>query len=117
MKCKPSMPPLCCVKGCKNVKHIADINLYLQLIYECIVKCIPTSNRQRSYYCVAGWNELVSDKHAAARDAFLEWMLIGKPRIGWEYEMMKRTRALFKLALRFGRRNEEQLRCDTLANS
>jgi hypothetical protein len=46
MKCKPSMPPLCCVKGCKNVNHISDIDSYLQLIYECIReasnKCIPT---------------------------------------------------------------------------
>jgi len=31
--------------------------------------------------------------------------------------MMKRTRATFKLALRSCRRNEEQLRCDALANS
>ena len=48
---------------------------------------------------MAGWNELLTDKHAAARDASLEWMSIGKPRIGWEYELMKRSRAKFKLAL------------------
>ena len=36
----------------------------------------------------------------------------GKPRIVLDYEMMKR----FKLALRYCKRNEEQLRCDALAS-
>jgi len=38
MKCKPAMSPLCCVNGCKNVKHTADVDLYLQLICECVRK-------------------------------------------------------------------------------
>jgi exonuclease III len=121
MKCKPTMPSVCCVKDCKNVNHKTDIDLYLQLIYECIreasEKFIPIRSSKGSDYCVAGWNDLVTDKHAAARDAFLEWMSIGKPRTGWEYEIMKRSRAKFKLALRSCRQNEEQIRCDALANS
>ena len=118
-KQKIALPSLCCTKNCSNINHRTDIDLYLQQIRACIneaaSRCIPMRRCKRSDFCVSGWNELVADKHAVAREAFLEWVLIGRPRVGWEYEMMKRTRAQFKLALRICRQNEDQLRCDALA--
>jgi len=39
----------------------------------------------------------------------------GKPRSGHIYEIMKITRAKFKLALRYCKTNEERFRCDALA--
>jgi hypothetical protein len=116
---KIAFPSLCCSKNCCDINHRTDIDLYLQQLCSCIneaaSRCIPTRRCKRSDFCVSGWNELVADKHAVAREAFLEWVLIGRPRVGWEFEMMKRTRAQFKLALRSCRQNEEQLRCDALA--
>jgi len=46
-------------------------------------------------------NDPVDDKHEAAREAFLQWVTMGKPKTGYVWEMMKRTRAQFKLALRY----------------
>ena len=69
-----------------------------------------------SQVSVAGWNDHVDDKQQAARAAFMDWVLDGKPRNGHTYELMKITRAKFKLALRYCRANEERLRCDALAH-
>ena len=67
-----------------------------------------TASRKRksSEFCVAGWNDFIAEKHSAARAAFLDWKANGKPRVGLEYRTMKRTRAQFKLALRFCKNNE-----------
>jgi len=43
---------------------------------------IPHSVKGDNYsvYAVAGWNDVVRDKHdAAARAAFLDWVAVGKP--------------------------------------
>jgi hypothetical protein len=114
------IPPLCCTKNCDEPSHILHIDEYLRCIYDCIYKStkehIPTKSCSSSHFCVAGWNDLVADKHLIAREGFLEWMSIGKPRLGPVYEMMKRTRAQFKLALRYCRSNEDMLKCNALAN-
>lgn len=116
-----SMPSLCCVHNCTNPSHKNDINEYLTTITRCIKdsmqRLIPSKKCRVSEYSVAGWNDLVSDKHEVARDAFLEWTNTGKPRSGYIYELMKRTRAQFKLALRYCKNNAEMLRSNALAKS
>jgi len=44
-------------------------------------------------YITPGWNDLVSDKHVAARTAYREWSLSGKPRNGPEFLAMQKTRS------------------------
>lgn len=78
---------------------------------------IPSKTVKASEYSVAGWNDLVADKHEAARRAFLDWVSAGKPRTGYICEIMKRTRAQFKLALRYCRNNDELIRSDALARN
>jgi len=113
------MPSLCCVQNCTESRHRTDIIEYHKLICTCIKeaehKSIPTKRIKSSEYTVAGWNDLVDDKHEAAREAFLQWVVMGKPKTGYVYEMMKRTRAQFKLALRYCRKHEETLRCNVMA--
>ncbi len=73
--------------------------------------CLPV--RQTSPmrdYVIPGWNDIVSDKHKLARDAYLAWTLAGKPRYGPEHWPMKRTRAQFKLALRCCKQYEDTIR-------
>ena len=53
----------------------------------------------------------------AARSAFLQWQCDGKQRQGLFHVLMNRTRAQFKLALRYCKDHEEALRSDALANS
>jgi len=48
---------------------------------------------QLSEFCAAGnWPYIVVDKHVAARQAFLEWFAVGKPRVAYACECMKRSR-------------------------
>ena len=60
---------------------------------------------------------LLKGKHEAAREAFVIWLDLGKPIFGPYFENMKRTRALFKLALRYCKNNVEQLKADACAES
>ena len=77
-----------------------DYKYLINQYYVRITDCIKFAMRQHTPFkkcgkfeqCVAGWNEVVDDKHVAARSAFLDWVSIGKPRVGYEFELMKRTR-------------------------
>ena len=68
-------------------------------------------------YCVPGWNDYVKDKHEYAREMFVKWLNCGKPHYGPEYELMRRARANFKLALRYCKRNIETMRADAYASN
>ena len=64
---------------------------------------------------VPGWSDYVSDAHHPARNAFLIWQGAGKPRQGPIFEIMKRSRSIFKCSLRYCRRNQAQIRAESLA--
>jgi len=70
-----------------------------------------------SNYNVPGWSDLVSEKHDLAREAFLDWIALGKPHNGAAICRMRRTRAAFKLALRYCKQHEDENRADACANS
>ena len=57
----------------------------------------------------------MQEKHEIAREAFKEWFCYGKPRTGWLFTNMNRTRAIFKLALRYCRNHIVQLKADACA--
>ena len=78
---------------------------------------IPKCKKSGGDYNIAGWNTHVKDKHNMARDAYLSWIYDGKPKQGYTFEIMKKTRAAFKLALRFCKRHEEQMKADACADS
>ena len=52
-----------------------------------------------------------------ARNAYMQWIMIGRPRCGQEYMGMRRTRAQFKLALRYCKQHEEIIRAGACATS
>ena len=97
------------------------IDNYYSAIISCVKsainKCIPTKVISDKEYIVPGWNEYVDSKHAVARSAFLDWVYDGKPRYGPTFEIMRKSRAQFKLAFRYCRKNEETLRADGYAKS
>ena len=59
----------------------------------------------------------MQDKYDTSRAAFLDWVTCGRPRSGAVFEHMSRSRARFKLALRFCRQHEDQLKADACAKS
>jgi exonuclease III len=102
-----------------------DAKLSIDTFYANILSCvskavndvIPMRKSRHAEFNIPGWNTYVKEKHEAARDAFLIWLDAGKPKFGHYFDVMKRTRAVFKLALRFCRNNIEQLKADACAES
>jgi len=66
---------------------------------------------------VPGWKTFVQEKHETAREACLMWVDSGRLRFGYDFDVMKRTRALFKLALRHCKNKIEELKADACAVS
>lgn len=81
-----------------------------------MLRFIP-SKKCNSVHAVAGWNDIVTDKHEAARKAFLDWVYESKPRTGYFCEIMKRTHAQLKLALRYCRSHDELFRSNVMADN
>jgi len=57
----------------------------------------------------------VREKHDVALEAYNAWIYAGKPRHGYVFECMKRSTAVFKLAVRYCKNNVEQMKADACA--
>jgi hypothetical protein len=104
---------------CKNFDVV--IQKYYDAVMSSITEaCHLTIPRftQKSHRCaVPGWNDYVDEKHSVARSAFLDWVAEGKPRHGLSFKIMTKTRAAFKLALRYCKQHEDMMRADSYAKS
>ena len=85
--------------------------------YACRLTIPHSVKKCSSNFSVAGWNDVVKDKHYEARIAFLDWVSVGKPRHGQGFALMNRTRASFKLAMRYCKQNEDSIRTSASANT
>lgn len=105
----------------RDIRYRAVIDKFYNDTISCISKTvadvIPSRKRPVSSFNVPGWNTFVQEKHEAAREAFLAWVGSGRPRFGYYFDAMKRTRALFKLALRHCKNHIEELKADACAES
>lgn len=111
----------CCHTRCNNTMHISAIDNYYNDVINC-VKCsvdrvIPVKTGHHNEFNVPGWNDFVQEKYDASREAFLTWVYSGRPHSGVVFTRMSRSRASFKLALRYCRQHEDQLRADACAKS
>ena len=103
--------------------YVDKISQYYELVIYCIqVACYKTMPKRvcaskSEDYVVSGWNEYVNDKHEAARQAYLDWVYLNKPRQGPSFVLMKQSRAQFKLALRCCKQHENMMRADAAAAS
>ena len=77
-----------------------------------VLKTRPVS---KQYKVVPGWNDVCSDAHNQAREAFVLWCVHGKPKTGPIFTCMSKSRALFKYALRHCKRVEKTFAADKLA--
>ena len=70
-------------------------------------------------YCKPGFNEHVKELHDIARKRFVAWKEANKPRDtnNLFFKEMTISRARFKLALRFIKRHENQMRQDAIADA
>ena len=74
-----------------------------------------TAHDKPTFKVRPGWSEYVADLHDSARQCLSLWREAGKPRQGYVFDLMTRSRARFKYALRNIKRRESQLRSDKLA--
>jgi exonuclease III len=109
---------LCDDPNCSNNDHIRAIDA----MYDNVLACLSGASAQllsrkanKYKHQVPGWNEWVKEHHSRAREAFLVWRSGGSPRAGVLFDVMKRTRALFKLALRQCRVDKDKCVSDSLA--
>ena len=111
---------LCDNTSCKNKAHTIAIDK----LYDDIVNCLHAASAQLSsskrrssaHTEIAGWNDVCRDLHSEAREAFLLWRHNSSPRQGPLHQLMRSTRAQFKLALRQCRKEKSLHEANSLAN-
>ena len=109
----------CIDPNCKMQSHRDDIDLYYSSIADVLIQCgncLKAKGNQGKHHVVPGWSENVDVVHNAARDAYLLWKDSGKTRQGAIYDLMKRSRAQFKYALRKCKVNKNTIIADKIAN-
>ena len=85
------------------------------ILYD-IYDTVPVRKSTFTHFNVPGWNTYVKEKHDVAREAYINWASYGKPKIGTLFENMKRSRALFKLALRYRKNHIDEMKADACAD-
>ncbi len=100
-------------------------DIIVQTYYDSVMSCImnachltiPCFTQPLQGHNIPGWNDYVDEKHGEARSAYLEWIVAGKPRQGISFVLMNKTRAAFKLSLRYCKQHEDMMRADSYAKS
>ena len=112
---------------CRNVKCNNKIHIeQIQQFYKQICKCLTDASNavfgtksKKTFNCRPGFNEHVRELHDIARKRFVAWREANKPREPNNpfFREMNCSRAKFKLALRFIKRHENQMRQDAIAEA
>ena len=108
--------------NCKDENHIKQIKEFYENSGKCLTDAsndvLGVSNN-KPYNCKPGFNEHVRELHDIARKRFVAWRGANKPRDTNNpfFREMATSRARFKLALRFIKRHENQLRQDAIADA
>jgi len=111
----------CSDASCEDVHHIGAIgqsydDVLAMIKFASNMYLSSKSRVSRPFKKVPGWNEYCRDAHNIARSAFLQWHHGGKIREGQLFDEMKRTRAVFRRALRFCKSNEVKIRRENFAS-
>ena len=108
--------------SCKDSEYIRQIDEYYNSLCNVLTEVskitIPTCRYKCAQeFIVPGFNEHLKELHDQARQCYLSWRSIGRPRTGDVHNDMRVSRLRFKYALRQCRSNEEMMRADALALS
>ncbi len=104
--------------NCLSLTHRRDIDQLYGSIIDALYDAgldLTQCPYVHKHHNVPGWNDFCRDAHDQAREAFRLWCSHSKPRQGAIHNLMVRTRAHFKYALRYCKRNEQQIIADKLA--
>ena len=108
---------ICTDLQCKNDSHKMNINNVFGGITDAMLKASEAvfKNDNRNNFNMPGWNDYVSDIYESSREARSLWLSHGKPNRGPVYELHVNTKKKVKYAINFIKKNEAQLRKESLA--
>ena len=119
-KCKLPIDAFPCQDpNCNKIDHTTSLDKFaldITALKNADASSFPKRKCTNSH-AVPGWNYIVREYHTAAREAFALWRECNRPRYGAIWDLMRKTRAKFKLSLRECRRMDAQQRADALATS
>ena len=100
----------CKMLGCHDQGHLNDIFIIYDKLISAIQENTLQLRRERKkknkFKVIPGWNRNVKELHKAARQHYLNWIRIGKPRDTIDFDLMTESRGVFKKALTDCKRNE-----------
>ena len=108
---------LCTDLMCKNQEHKTNtINMYEGTV-NALIKGSESvfKAKGKNNFNMPGWNDYVADLYESSREARSLWLNQGKPNRGPIYELHVNTKRKVKYAINFIKKNEAQLRKESLA--
>ena len=108
---------LCCNNGnCDDRIHKDEIEQFFNAAMAALSISSDHFKENNARYTIRpGWNEYVSDIYDFSREARRMWLDNGQPRQGPIHNMYVKSKLRFKCALRHIKRNESDLRKESLA--
>ena len=102
---------------CDNDSHKDNIDkLYKDIVKSMVLSGEKIASKQNNKYVHRpGWNDYVSDLYESSRETRSIWLAHGKPRQGPIFQLHTKTKMRGNYAIRFIKRNENQLRREALA--
>jgi exonuclease III len=104
--------------NCDSVTHKEELSVFYDNLVHLLVSSGESAfnfKKTGNFECRPGWSEYVADLYDTSRDLRKQWLSVGKPRQGPLHDMYISSKARFKYALRFIKRNEANLRQESLA--
>ena len=117
----PTITLACSDLNCHSSEHKGVITDCCKAVENCLrnagAEHIPSQAPRRNRPVIPGWNNFVSEKRAAALEAFRIWKENDRPLTGLIWEVKRRTQAQFKWAVKQCRLLEKQTRADKAASA
>ena len=109
----------CTDVNCCDASHINDTNLFYEQTMRSLIQASDTVFSNPPAYkgiIKPGWSDYVAELYNAHKDVARLWCNAGKPRNGDLFELRRVSKARYKYALRFIKRNEADMRKESLGN-
>jgi len=109
---------LCDDPACDDPGHISAIDRMYNDIAGVLIDSSSElcSKKCKSYKQIPGWNQYCKTVHSEARESYLNWRENGKPKYGYLFDEMKKSRAYFKFVMRTCKREGSKKSADSLAS-
>jgi len=107
--------------NCSISHHFSALTDYVKGITDaCINACkssIPSTSLKQQSGRIAGWSEYVQPLREKSLFWHHLWVENGRPHSGTVADCMRRSRASYHYAVRFVKKNEDNIRCERVVNS